>query len=239
MAVRILEELRRPLPLALAIAAAAGWVIALFLFWSNISLRGAERDFAAQFERQRQAFGTLAELQARAAEVQADLTRTVQEREQAQAQPSASRQNLKTARQNATSATRQAEKQAQRLSQLQQNATARSQELAEVGRRLEAARQQEAQAREVLAKLTEESAAKRNEVAKAEQQLQQSRKAEAAAQNQKTTLTDIPTPAGDLFRDDLNIEDLPRAASPAGRTVDDSAAGPTGSVIGAPSAEPR
>lgn len=239
MAVRINEELRRPLPLALAIAAAAGWVIALFLLWSNISLRSSERDLAAQLEQQRRAIGILAELQSRAAEVQADLTRTVQEREQAQAQLSAVRQDLKTARQNATSAARQAEKQAQRLSKLQQNVTARSQELADVGRRLEAARQQEAQAREVLAKLTEESAAKRNEVAKAEQQLQQSREAEAAAQNQKTTLTDFPAPAGDLFRDDLNIEDLPRATSPAGRKVDDSAAGPTGSVMHVPSAQPR
>jgi len=228
MAVRINEEPRRPLALALAITTAgAGWVIALFLLGSNISLRGAE---------------------------------TVQEREQAQAQLSAVRQDLETARQNATHAARQAEEQAQRLSELQQdmsalsqrlaagrselasieqNVTARSQELAEVGRRLEAARQQEAQAREVLAKLTEEAAAKTNEVARAEQQLQQHRKAEAAAQKQKTTLTGLPAPAGDLVRDDLNIEDLPRAASPAGRKVDDSAAGPTGSVKRVPSAKPQ
>jgi chromosome segregation ATPase len=161
------------------------------------------------------------------------------EREQAQAQRSAVRQDLKTARQNATSAARQAEEQAQRLSQLQQNVTARSRELAEVDQRLEAARQQEAQAREVLAKLTEESAAKTNEVAKAKQQLQQSREAEAAAQTQKTTLTGFPTPAGDHFRDDLNIEDLRRAASPTRRKVDDFAAGPTGSVLRVPSAQPR
>jgi len=80
MAVRINEELRRPLPLTLAVATVAGWMIVLFLLWSNISLRGAERDLAAQLEQQRRAIGTLAQLQSRAAEVQADLTRTVQER---------------------------------------------------------------------------------------------------------------------------------------------------------------
>jgi len=117
--------------------------------------------------------------------------------------------------------------------------TARSQELAEAGRRLEAARQQEAQAREVLAKLTEEAAAKTNEVAKAEQRLQQLRRAEAAAQNPKTTLTGFPAPTGVHFRNDLNVEDLLRATSPADRKVDDSAAGPTGSVLRVPSAQPR
>jgi hypothetical protein len=259
MAVRINEELRRPLPLTLAIAAAAGWMIALFLLWSDTSPPGSERNLAAQPEQHRRASGTLAELQSTTAGVQADVTRTIQEREQAPAQLSAVRQDLETARQNAADASLQAEEQVQRLSQLQQDmsalnqrlaagrselasieesVTAQSQELAEVGRRLEAARQQEAQAREVLAKLTEEAAAKTNEVAKAKQQLPQ-RQAEAAAQKQKPTLTNSPAPAGDLFRDDLTIGDLPRATSPAGRKVDDSAAGPTGSVKRVPSAQAR
>jgi hypothetical protein len=50
---------------------------------------------------------------------------------------------------------------------------------------------------------------------------------------------DLSAPAGDLIREDLKIENLPRAETPTGRSPDDAVSGATGSVVRVPPRRPR
>jgi hypothetical protein len=76
------EELRRPLSRALAIAAALGWIIVVSLAWSAAAQRAelarteaARSELAGELERQRQASGQLADLQAKITTAEGELAR--------------------------------------------------------------------------------------------------------------------------------------------------------------------
>jgi CHASE3 domain sensor protein len=97
MFVDVGAEFRRPVPLALAIVAGLGWLLALALWWSASTARAsyeerirgleiARQSLAAELEEQRRAAGTVAELRRRAADARDTFNRAFQERERAQAQ---------------------------------------------------------------------------------------------------------------------------------------------------------
>jgi uncharacterized protein HemX len=87
------QELQRPLPLALAGAAALGWMVVAWFAWSASAQHAefrrseaARTELAGELARQRQATGQLADLQAKIATAEQDLTRLNQSVEQAQTQ---------------------------------------------------------------------------------------------------------------------------------------------------------
>ena len=85
------QELQRPLPLALAAAAVLGWIAVVSLAWSASAQRAelarneaARTQLAGELERQRQASGQLADLQAKISTAEGELTRLNKSVEQAQ-----------------------------------------------------------------------------------------------------------------------------------------------------------
>jgi uncharacterized protein HemX len=94
------QELRRPLPLALAAAAVLGWLVVVWLAWSASAQRAelarneaALTELAGELERQRQASGQLADLQAKISAAESELARLNQSVAQAQTQSAARRKS--------------------------------------------------------------------------------------------------------------------------------------------------
>jgi hypothetical protein len=84
-------ELKRPVPVALAIVALLGWIVAVYFVWSVSSLRNSStrqidqiaafrQQLATELDQQRQAAGTLAELQKKATETEAAIDQATRER---------------------------------------------------------------------------------------------------------------------------------------------------------------
>src|SRR5690348_2251469 len=103
MAVDIGTELRRPLPLALLFLAVIGWGFALYEASSLSSVRAADTDritaLSSELDRQRQASGTLADLQQKIQAAQGDASKAAQDRDQAQAQLADVQKNFDAAKQ--------------------------------------------------------------------------------------------------------------------------------------------
>jgi len=85
-------ELKRPVPIALAILALLGWIVAVYFIWSVSTLRSSStrqidqltasrQQLATELDQQRQAAGTLAEVRKKAAETQAAIDQATHERE--------------------------------------------------------------------------------------------------------------------------------------------------------------
>jgi len=204
-------ELRRPVPLLLAALALLGWIVAIGFMVSRASvadrLETAETersDLAAQLQTQQQASGELADLQARLASTNDEVTQITRGREAAQQELAAAQGALADAQRQAderraeltqltaelqTSRAELEAKQGQ-LTETENSVAARSQELADVGQRLETARAQEVQSRATLAQLAEEAAKASAQVSEAEQRIQQARQSEAETEKQITDARD-------------------------------------------------
>jgi TolA-binding protein len=94
------DELRRPLPLALAAAAVIGWIAVVSLAWSASAQRAelarteaVRTELAGELDRQRQASVQLADLQAKISRAEGELARLNQSIGQAQTQVAARRKS--------------------------------------------------------------------------------------------------------------------------------------------------
>jgi chromosome segregation ATPase len=198
---------RQPVVIALAVAAALGWTVAI---WSLIASSTQEREFTqriqqleagrattvSQLEELRRTGGTLADLQGQTRTAQSSLEQATAALARTRDELGPAEQRLKdleaqvearTARaaglQGQTETlTRQLEQARQELATIQQTIGTRTQELAAVGERLVRVRQEETQARQEFSRLAAASAEKVAETGDAERRLQEAREAEAQAQ---------------------------------------------------------
>lgn len=131
MAVDLKAELTRPLALILTVFATLGWVLFALSSWSAASTQKAQRlriveitekrDAAsAELARQVQSAGALADLQAKVAAAQDDLTRVSQTKSDVQADLSIAQKNLSNTRRDLSEADRI--RQSQKLADTQANA---------------------------------------------------------------------------------------------------------------------
>src|SRR5438105_4478705 len=121
MAVDIGTELRRPLPLALLVLAVIGWIVALYEMSSLSSLRAADADrinaLTSELNQQRQASGTLADIQQKIQAAQGEVAKANQDRDQAQAQLADTQKNFDAAKQQLAETSKQLDEQKQQLAQ--------------------------------------------------------------------------------------------------------------------------
>jgi predicted nucleic acid-binding Zn-ribbon protein len=133
MAVDLKAELTRPLALILAVLAVLGWSLFVLTSWSSAATQKAQRvriadltekrDTAvAELARQVQASGALADLQAKVAGAQQDLSRVSQTRADVQADLAAAQKGLSNARRELSEADRTLQSQNQKLADAQANA---------------------------------------------------------------------------------------------------------------------
>ena len=91
MAIALRAELKRPVPVALAIVALLGWIVAVYFIWSISALRNSSttqidqiaasrQQLATELDQQRRATGTLAEVRKKAAETEAAIDQATRER---------------------------------------------------------------------------------------------------------------------------------------------------------------
>lgn len=202
-------EMRRPLPVALALLAAIGWIAAIVLGISRASVerhltaeitsgQAARVELANQLEAERSAAGELSEIQNRIASANAEHAALTGQREAVQAELVATqsslaelqqlveqrRSELAAAETRAEALNQQIEAHQAQVQDLQTRTGERTQELSDVGQRLEGARAQEAQTRNTVSQLTQEAARLASDVSQAEQRAQQAREAEAGVQEQ-------------------------------------------------------
>jgi chromosome segregation ATPase len=203
------SELRRPVPLTLAIIAVVGWIVVIYLASSRASIRedlterietaeAAQAETAQRLARQEAGTGTVEELESRIETLGTEAEQLTAERDMVQRAVEEARATLSDLESQVEA--RNSELQAldaelapkneqlrtfeTRLSEAEEAVVARTEELAEVGRRLEEARAQEAEIQQQLASLTEDASKLSQDAAEAEQRVQQAREAEATLQSE-------------------------------------------------------
>ena len=206
------SELKRPVPIALAIMAAIGWILVAAVWFSLTNdLSQAERQLAdsetqlrqtqADLLAQKQAAGSLADLRIQTETAGAELSRAEDQQaavEQRLAQANSqlgelegavkSQSELLSNIQTELSAVEQQLQARQaKLAEAEAAIATQTQALTEVGERVEVARREEQTSRQNIAELSEEAARVANEAAGAEARVQEAREAESSAQKELQT----------------------------------------------------
>lgn len=198
-------ELRRPVPLALAVLAALGWLI-FILYWFNASgdrsalesrvveLEADRDQIASQFAAHREANrahaelveaievaqAELAELEARRDQAQGEATTREAELEELQASLSAAEEDLATARATFDEVEANMEAARQAAEQRGEELAESTEELVRVGARLEESRASEAELLETLSELSNQASEQSALLSDVESRLQVAREEEAA-----------------------------------------------------------
>ena len=163
---------KHPIVIALAVAAALGWIVAI---WASIASSSQERAFTGriqQLEELRRTEGTLVDLQDQITTAQQNLEQIRVQQEQAVASLARTRNELGPAEQRLSDLQGQIEARTAQVNKLQGEAE-------NLARRLEQARQE-------LGRLTASSAERVSQLADAERRLQQAQEQSAAVQRQLT-----------------------------------------------------
>ena len=200
----IQTELRRPVPLALAVLAALGWLI-FIVYWFNasgdrdalesrvIELEADRDQIASQFEAHREANRSHAELVEAIEVAQAELNELETRRDQAESETAAregelaelettlstAEDDLATARSEFETVSADMESARAEASQRADELAAASEEFVQVGARLEEARATEAELLQTVADLSEQASAQSGQLSDIETRLQAAREEEA------------------------------------------------------------
>ena len=143
IAIEFRHELRRPVPLALLALAVVGWIIALYSLWSSTpssasirqrfeSLEASRQALAAALKKQRQAAGTLAEVEQQIEAAKTEVGQAEQEREHARAELAATQKDLEQTRQQLDQAIQQKGQAEQQAKAVQQEAEQAQKTLTEI-----------------------------------------------------------------------------------------------------------
>jgi len=200
----ISTELRRPVPLALAVLAALGWMI-FIVYWFNASgdrralesrvveLEADREQIASQFQAHREASSThaelveaievaqaeLSELEARRDQAEGEATGRESELEELQAALASAEEDLATARSEFEAVEAEMESAREEASQRQNELAEASEEAVRIGARLEEARENEAELLQTVAELSEQASEQSGQLSDIETRLQGARQEEA------------------------------------------------------------
>lgn len=173
------RELRRPLPLALAIIAIVGWLVVVGLAWALASQRSEHREQISRVERTQ---GNLEQMRGRVTAAKADLDKLEKTRAEAQSaleagqkEQAAIKTNVDELTRNRDTLTKEISRVEQSLAGLTQQAAARTKELTEAQQGLQGARERSAEMQKQVADQRAELDKVAQQRTAAEQQLQVAR----------------------------------------------------------------